>query len=293
MNRNFKRRRTVTKAVTLLCIFAFALVLLLFKSIYNPLPSIDSDSDFVEFIDVGQGDSALIYSNGYCAVIDVGERNSMPAVREKLDSYGIKHIDALIISHLHSDHVGALPDIEKLYKIDNLFMPTIPKNAIATAKAGKEKAVKNGSAFYNAKPGMNFDLGDFEITFLSDFEDRDEENNRSLFVMAKIGSKKILFTGDAETEEENKLLAENINVDCDILKVGHHGSSSSTGNKFIKRTTPQYSVISVGKNNSYGHPSTFVLNSLKYNKAKIYRTDINGDIMFTFKDNEISVRTDK
>ena len=141
--------------------------------------------------------------------------------------------------------------------------------------------------------GINFQIGEFEITILSDYDGNLEENDRSVFVMAEIDNTKILFTGDAETKTENKLLEDNINIDCDILKVSHHGSNTSSSERFLSEATPDYAVISVGKGNSYSHPHTETLKSLKKCGAKILRTDNNGDITFDFTDDNIELKTEK
>ncbi len=293
-NYKSKKRRITLTVCAVICIIVFAVLLsLLQNGVLGGAVPFSPESDFVEFLDVGQGDCAIIYSNGYCAVIDVGEPESAPTLNKSLREYGVKEIDAVIISHLHSDHVGALPEIAEIYSIQNLFMPKILDDSIVTAKAGKQTAVQNGSAFYEAKQGINFKIGEFEITLLSDYQSGSEENDRSVFVMAEIDDTKILFTGDAETKTENKLLAENINIDCDILKVGHHGSNSSSGERFLRKATPEYAVISVGEGNTYLHPHKATLSALKKCGAKTYRTDKSGDITFDFTNNDVKLKTDK
>ncbi len=247
----------------------------------------DTSQDFIKFIDVGQADSALIYSNGYCAVIDVGLPNSATEISKCLNSYGIDQLDVVIISHLHSDHVGGLPQIAENFEIENLIMPEIYYDSITASKKGKELALQNGSAFYEADQGLNFEIGEFELTILSDFEDKSNENNRSLFVMAEINGVKFLFTGDAETKAESLLLDENLDLDCDILKVGHHGSNTSTSKAFLATTTPEYAVISVGEDNIYSHPNNETLTALEKNDVKIFRTDKDGDVIFNFNSGKI------
>lgn len=292
--RTQKRRNSII-VCTIICIVAFALLLTFSQNalLGRVSAGLPRDADFIKFVDVGQGDCAIIYSNGYCAVVDVGEPEEATTVNKALKDYGIVDIDALIISHLHSDHVGALPEIAELYPIQNLFMPKIYNKSIITAKIGKETAVQNGAAFYEVDRGINFQIGEFEITILSDYDGNLEENDRSVFVMAEIDNTKILFTGDAETKTENKLLEDNINIDCDILKVSHHGSNTSSSERFLSEATPDYAVISVGKGNSYSHPHTETLKSLKKCGAKILRTDNNGDIIFDFTDDNIELKTEK
>jgi len=288
-----RRNRIVLTAIITVVIFAVLLYALLnplgFYKITNPNGSFDTSQDFIKFLDVGQGDSALIYSNGYSAVIDVGLPNSANDISEDLYDCNISKLDAVLISHLHADHVGALPQIAQNFKIQNLIMPKLLKNSIVSAENGKSIATKGGSAFYNAVQGMNFNIGEFEITLLSDFSDKSNENNRSIFVMAKINGIKFLFTGDAEAKMEKKLLGEKLNIDCDVLKVSHHGSETSSTKAFLKATTPEYAVISLGENNIYGHPHKETLESLNEADAKIYRTDQSGDITFHIKGDKLTV----
>lgn len=284
-NHNLRKRKILFVTAALVCIITLAVILC---SIQNPFGqnAFDTSKDFIEFTDVGQGDAAIIYSNGYCAVIDVGIPKAAGQLSEDLGEYGITQIDVVIISHLHEDHVGALPQIAERFDIDNLIMPAVTSKSILAAKDGKDIAVKAGTAYYEAVTGMNFKLGDFEITVLSDFDSSDE-NNRSLFVMAEIDGKRALFTGDAEASYEGLLLDQNLDIDCDILKVGHHGSKTSSSKSFLGTTTPEYAVISVGEGNTYHHPHNQTLTALKSFKAKIFRTDKDGDITFNFNDGKI------
>lgn len=292
-----KNHSILTTAIITLVVFAVLLYALInpsgFYNLTHPNSNFDTSQDFIKFLDVGQGDSALIYSNGYSAVIDVGQVYTVNELSEDLYDCNITALDVVLISHLHSDHVGALPQIAQNFGIKNLIMPEILKRNTVSAKSGKNIATKNGSAFYTAKQGMNFNIGEFEITLLSDFSDKSNENNRSVFVMAEINGIKFLFTGDAEAEMEQKLLDENLNIDCDVLKVSHHGSDTSTTKDFLNATTPDYAVISVGENNSYGHPDTDTLENLEKAHIKTYRTDQSGDITFYIDDNQLTVIEEK
>ena len=284
-NYNSRKRRNLFIIAAVICIIATAVILC---SLHNPFDpyGFDTSRDFIKFTDVGQGDSAIIYSNGYCAVIDVGIPEAANRLSEDLKEYGIKQIDVLIISHLHDDHVGALPQIAERFEIENLITPKLKSQSIMSAKNGKKIAVKGGASYYEAVTGMNFTLGDFEITILSDFDSSDE-NNRSLFVMAEIDGKRALFTGDAEASSEGLLLDQNLDINCDILKVGHHGSNTSSSKSFLGKTTPEYAVISVGEDNMYYHPHHKTLSALKNAGAKIFRTDKDGDIIFNFNSGKI------
>ena len=287
MKRRSKRKIAVsaTTALTLaIFIIAFANKLFgdKFRSTLAPAaPDFDKTQDFVKIMDVGQADAALIYSNGCSAVIDAGLTSSADDISADLKGADIKDIDALLITHLHMDHAGALAKIAMSFPIDNLIIPNRDSSAEAMPTVNE------------AEKRVNFNIGEFEVTLLAYFPDATKENDRSIITMAKIGDKKFLFTGDAEKAAEADVLAEKLNIDCDVLKVGHHGSNSSSTAAFLKAASPKYAAISVGKDNMYSHPSNKTIVALKNCGAEVYRTDKNGDISFYVENGNIRVETEK
>ena len=301
MKRRSKRKIAVsaTTALTLaIFIIAFANKLFgdKFRSTLAPAaPDFDKTQDFVKIMDVGQADAALIYSNGCSAVIDAGLTSSADDISADLKGADIKDIDALLITHLHMDHAGALAKIAMSFPIDNLIIPNRDSSAEAmpTVNEAEKRVVAEKGKVFTATEGMNFNIGEFEVTLLAYFPDATKENDRSVITMAKIGDKKFLFTGDAEKATEADVLAEKLNIDCDVLKVGHHGSNSSSTAAFLKAASPKYAAISVGKDNMYSHPSNKTIVALKNCGAEVYRTDKNGDISFYVENGNIRVETEK
>ncbi len=301
MKRRSKRKIAVsaTTALTLaIFIIAFANKVFgdKFRSTLAPAaPDFDKTQDFVKIMDVGQADAALIYSNGCSAVIDAGLTSSADDISADLKGADIKDIDALLITHLHMDHAGALAKIAMSFPIDNLIIPNRDSSAEAmpTVNEAEKRVVAEKGKVFTATEGMNFNIGEFEVTLLAYFPDATKENDRSVITMAKIGNRKFLFTGDAEKATEADVLAEKLNIDCDVLKVGHHGSNSSSTAAFLKAASPKYAAISVGKDNMYSHPSNKTIVALKNCGAEVYRTDKNGDISFYVENGNIRVETEK
>ena len=265
------------------------------QKVSNPAAAFDTSVDFVKITDVGEADSILIYSDGCSAVIDVGTENSVPNILDDLNSARIKDIDALIVTHLHTDHAGGLAELAKRREIDNLIIPELESSAEAAqlVKTAKRTVTAKGGNVYTAVQGMNFEIGEFTVTVLAYYDDMQDENNKSVIVMAEIDGIKFLFTGDAEAKTEKALIDEGLNIDCDVLKVAHHGSSSSSSQSFLKAATPKYAAISVGANNIYSHPTESVISALENCGAQILRTDTDGDITFYVENREIRTVTEK
>ena len=306
MSRKHSKRNLTIAALAVLCVAVFtaafagnavnSAVSRVFNSVGNTAADgFDTSKDFVKIMDVGQGDGILIYSNGCSAVIDAGLASKANDICLDLDGVGIKDIDAFIITHLHADHAAGLPRIAERYKINNLILPETEENAEAAeaVNTAKQLVASQKGNVYTAVQGMNFEIGEFEITILAYYDEMSGENNKSIITMAEIGGLKFLFTGDAESEAERALLDEGLNVDCDVLKVGHHGSNSSSVKAFLKAASPEFAAISVGKDNMYSHPSKKVTDALNSCGAEIFRTDLDGDIVFYVENGKIKPETER
>ena len=251
----------------------------------RPIPPLDASKNFITVFNVGEADSILVCSGGQKVLIDTGTSEYVNDLCADIHNLGIKQLDAVFISHLHDDHSGGINKITEKFTVKNLIIPNLldSKEDAFNVKNAKNDVLNAGGRVYTAVQGMVINCGEFEITVLGYYQALSDENNRSVFIMIKYNDIKFLFTGDAEKEAEDSLIKDNINFDCDILKVAHHGSSTSTTADFLRIATPEYAVISCGEDNQYDHPSEAVLKRLSNADTKeIYRTDINGDITFHF-----------
>lgn len=295
--RKNKLKEAIISAILCIAVFAaaFALSNIDLSSSGWSFSNFDTEDDFVRIIDVGQGDSILIYSNGYSALIDTGLSDSSAEVCTALESCDIDKLDVLLITHLDSDHTGSVGTVTEIYGADNLILPeiSVESEGLNEAHLAMENVAENGGNIYTAVQGMNFNIGEFELTVLAAFPEMKSENDRSVITVAEIDGIKFLLMGDIESKAENALLKENLDLKCDVLKVGHHGSATSSKEKFLKAVRPRYAAISVGKDNGFGHPHSEVLSTLEYIGAKLYRTDLDGDITFYVENKKIIPKTEK
>ena len=278
------KRLIIKLSAILICV----IIIVLAGIIFTGQNSVNyENADFVAVLDVNQGDSILIYSNGDAALIDTGEEMYSRDMLRKVRGYGVNSLDALIISHSHDDHSGGAEYLLSNMSVENIITPEFRSDEKVTEL--NKAMVASGAEIYTASEGMVINIGDFEITVLYADNSDEDINNRSIVLMAEIEDKRFLFTGDAEKQVEDALIDNGINFDCDVLKVSHHGSSTSSTKDFIDIATPEYSVISVGADNSYGHPNKNVVARLEQAGSDVLRTDYLGDIIFSIENGEIVV----
>lgn len=231
------------------------------------------------FLDVGQADAALVFSGGQTMLIDGGnaaDSNTMYAVMQK---YGIRELDYIIGTHAHEDHIGGIAGALNYATVKTTYCPVTDYDSKAFQNF--KKAVENcGSAITVPKAGDSFTLGDAVCTILA-VNTGSDTNNTSIVLRIVYGGTSFLFTGDAERDTEQAILARGTDVHSTVLKVGHHGSDTSTGYLWLREVDPEYAVISVGKGNSYGHPTEAVLSRLRDAEVTTFRTDMQGDITCT------------
>lgn len=254
----------------------------------------ETQKDFVvHFIDVGQGDCTLVECGGKYLLIDAGENGHETQVLNYLRSLKVDKLDYVIATHQHSDHIGGLPEVLEEFSVDNIIMPRLTKAQTPTNSTYKAflNAVKaSGAKVISAKPGLVYALADSQFEILGPVTDDAEDiNNMSAMTKITFGGTSFLITGDAETEEELEILDNGADLDCDVLRAGHHGSYTSSCKDFLNAVTPEICVVSCGEGNDYGHPHDAALKRIKKHTDEIYRTDICGSIVMTSDGENIDI----
>lgn len=243
----------------------------------------------IHFIDVGQADSILIQDGETGMLIDAGNNADAKTVVNYLKKQGIENLSYVVGTHPHEDHIGALDSVINSFDIEKVLLPNVTSNT-NTYKDVLLAIKKKNLKVTVPKPGNTFTLGSSKFTiFAPNSKEYEDLNDYSIVIKLTHGSKSFLLTGDAEKVSESEMLKKNYDLQADVLKIAHHGSQSSTSDKFLKAVSPQYAVISVGKDNKYGHPTQKTLNRLKARKIPVYRTDKNGTIVMTCDGNHIRV----
>ena len=244
-----------------------------------------NESTTVHFIDVGQGDSILIKTPDKNILIDAGTTESAGTVVSYLQSQNVTQLDYLIATHPHSDHIGGMSYVINKFDIKNIIAPLIPDEAIPASQSyfNMLKAIENkGLTITAAKAGAQYDIGaGAGFTIVGPINtDSENINNNSVVIRFSYGEVSFLFTGDSERAEEDDILASGANIRADVLKLGHHGSSTSSGFDWLDTISPLYAVVSCGIDNGYGHPHTEVSSRLDELSVETYRTDLEGTIVF-------------
>lgn len=231
----------------------------------------------IYYMDVDQADSIfIVLPDGKNMLIDAGNKTDGEKIVNNIRSMGFDNIDHLIATHPHSDHIGGMEEVVRAFDIDKIYMTkgqTNTKTFQNLLIAIRDK----GYRITIAKAGVNIiDENGVSASFVAPNSDIYEDlNNYSAVIKLTYGQNSFVFTGDAEKTSEDEIRS---NIKCDVLKIGHHGSSSSTSKNFLKKTEPKYAVISCGEGNEYGHPHAEVMRRLNDANIKIYRTDIHGTV---------------
>ena len=255
----------------------------------QPAFSEGSNDVKVHFIDAGQGDSIFIELDGTkTMLIDAGTAESGDDIVGYIDNLGYNTIDYLVATHPHADHIGGMTDVFESFEIKSVYMP----DAVTDTKTFERflDAIEKESCVVNeARAGMSiFSDGNLKADILSPVSEKYKDlNNYSVVVKLTHGNVKYLFTGDSEKEVEKQIL--NDDISAHVLKAGHHGSSTSSGEEFVRKVNPEVAVISCGKDNDYGHPHRETIQTFDKLGIKMLRTDEEGSIVIASDGNEIKV----
>lgn len=237
------------------------------------------------FLDVGQGDSIFIhFPDGQTMLIDAGASSAGGRVVSYLQQRGVGKIDFLVATHPHADHIGGMVEVVEAFNIGKVYMPKVDHTSKTYENlllAIQEKGLKITAA----RAGLNIvweeGIEGVKASFVAPCSSHyDNLNNYSAVVRVQYGKTFLLLTGDAETEAEQEMLAGGSDLEADLLKVGHHGSSTSTTGLFLDAVTPVYAVISCGEGNPYGHPHQETLDKLDQTGVETFRTDLHGTVVF-------------
>lgn len=242
-----------------------------------------ADKMYVSFIDVGQGNCTLLRCGGKAILVDSGEVGAAQTVINYIKNLGIDELNCVLVTHPHTDHMGAMTKILYEFKIDDLIMPEIPEEIIPTNKTYEKflTAVSdNAGDVIAAKPGETYSYGEMTLEIFAPLRDYDNLNDMSAVSRISYGDTSVIFTGDATTTVEKDLLKKNIDYSATVLNVGHHGSKTSSSEAWLRAVNPKYAVISCGVNNDYGHPHSVITKRLEELGIKYFETDLLGTIVF-------------
>ena len=232
----------------------------------------------IDYIDVGQADSILIRQGDATMLIDGGTGECKDDLLAFLSDKNIDKFEYIVGTHTHEDHIGSLDDVVNTYDFDTFLFP----NTTATTKTFENLVLavqQKNKKFTAPQVGQEYSLGEAKFQILAPNSDEySSANNYSIVIKLTYGSNTFLFTGDAESISENEILNKGFNVSADVLKIGHHGSTTSTSKEFLDAVSPKFAVISVGKDNSYNLPTKTTMEKLQEKNIPVYRTDEQGTI---------------
>lgn len=276
---NKKLKRNIIKAIIFVLVLALILFLIARCLSKEKMPE---DMLAVHFIDVGQGDCELIVTpDGQTMLIDAGIPESGDDIVSYISELGIKEIDIFVATHYHEDHIGGSPQVFDAFEILSVLILDCEVKTVCAKNLLRDIKEEESEIMY-AERGYKFELGKADFLTLSPEKITDGGgNDDSIVLRMEYGDARYIFTGDAEEKTEKEILSyyDKSELSADLLKVGHHGSRTSTSDKFLEALSPNIAVISCGEGNSYGHPHIETVEKLSMSVSFIYRTDIVGSIV--------------
>ena len=253
------------------------------------------DTLTVHYLDVGQADSILLECGGEFMLIDGGNRDDGQMVVSYLQSCGVEQLKAVVCTHAHEDHVGGLPSVLAVFPVEAVYSPTSTYSS-KIFDSFLKYVDQQRLELTIPSPGDKLTLGSTELTVMGPVKSYADPNNTSIVLLADFGSTRFLFTGDAEREAENDMMdywEDRVDWNVDVLKSGHHGSSTSSGYRFIYNTDPEYAIVSCGKDNDYGHPHVETVSLYKDAGLPMLRTDELGSILAVSDGRDITITWEK
>lgn len=274
----------------------YGIILLIFTIILSACGTyIEEDSVglSVHFLDVGQADCALLVSDGEAMLIDGGNREDSSLLYSYLSDLGIEHLEYIIGTHAHEDHMGGLLAALNKATVGKIYIPKLGNDAKFYSDF-LEKAEEDEIEIDNPEPIEALELGSCSVTLMTPKNcDEEDINNSSIMARVVCGEKSFLFTGDAEMEEEHDILEQGFDISSTVMKAPHHGSETSSSYSFLREVMPEIIVISVGADNPYSHPHEEVLSRYKDLGATVLRTDENGHIVINTDGKNLSIEPKK
>lgn len=298
---NSERKKPVEKNYKKLLAIIIILVMSFFGVTFSDI--VDDGELQLTMIDVGQADSFLLIQGDEVALIDCGTRSSGDDVVKYLKEHEITKIDYLFGTHPHDDHMGGMYDVITNVEIGKVIIPKVRANQVTSAwyiklmdelkNGGTDEAMPNygGYDVEYATLGTEYKLGDATLKIIGPMEETySNVNNYSTVLKVTYGQMDVIMSGDAETKVEKQILEAGENIDAEILKVGHHGSDTSTSDEFLNAISPDYALISTEVGNKFEHPIKTTMDKLKEQNIDVYRTDENGTVVviITKKDAKFS-----
>lgn len=251
------------------------------------------DGDLVvSFIDVGQGDSILVEQGEEAMLIDCGPADSQEQLLDYLEDRNLDTIDYLVLTHPHEDHIGGATAVLETYSVASVYMTDI-SHTTATYENTLDTILEQQITTTLPQVGEQFALGDATVEIIAPITTTSDLNNCSIVLRLTYGDTAFLFTGDAEAQEEADILNNGIDIQADVLKVGHHGSNTSTYPDFLEAVAPEVAVISCGENNDYEHPHQETLDRLYTADVSTFRTDQQGTIVAISDGETVTMYTER
>lgn len=245
----------------------------------------------ITYLDVGQADCTILQCEGYNMIIDAGNNADAEDILNALRELGITKLEYVVATHSHEDHIGAMDNVLNEFPAEYIIYPQEEKDTVSY-RDFLQAAQENGAEYMEPVVGTEFQLGGATAVVLApEATEGTDANNCSTALLITFGENKFLFTGDAEEESEEAMLALGISLEADVFQAGHHGSSTSNSEAFLEAVNPVYTIISCGADNTYGHPHSEVVARFAEMDVMVYRTDTMGTITVTSDGASIHIAT--